>query len=54
MDVRKSAAMCVLVVIAAVVAVVVWASVDTWRNRSNPTITNQGPVNQPMQSRPPA
>jgi len=53
MDVLKWAAMCVIAVIVAVVAVVVWASIDTWRNRSNPTVTNQGPSNQPMQARPP-
>ena len=54
MNARRSAVLGVIAIVVAVVIVVVWASVDTWRNRSNPSVTNQGPSNQPMQSRPPA
>ncbi|QXQ06238.1 hypothetical protein KX816_19015 [Sphingosinicellaceae bacterium] len=54
MDVRSKGALAVIAVITAVVVVVVRAGIDTWRTRSNPSVTNQGPSNQPMQSRPPA
>ncbi len=54
MDVRNKGALAVIAVIAAVVVVVVAASIDSWRGRSNPSMLNQGPTNQPMQSRPPA
>ena len=54
MNVRRTAVLGVIAVVTAVVIVVVWASVDTWRGRSNPSLINQGPANQPMQARPPA
>ena len=54
MDVRNKGALAVIAVIAAVVVVVVAASIDTWRGRSNPSMTNEGPANQPMRARPPA
>ncbi len=51
---RKTGALVVIVVIAAVVVFVVATNVDTWRNRVNPSMVNEGPAQGPMQARPPA
>ncbi len=51
---RSKGAMLVIVAVAAVVIFVVAVSINTWRNRANPSMVNEGPSNGPMQARPPA